>query len=108
MSDTVKVAVPDGEFDLHLWAPDGAGPGILLIQEIFGVGEYIRAVAEDLVGLGYVVGAPDLFWRLRPGWAVPHTKETIKQSIELAAGFDAGTGADDLVAALDRLRGLPQ
>ncbi|GAA4099923.1 MULTISPECIES: dienelactone hydrolase family protein [Actinomadura] len=109
MSKTIKVVVPDGEFDLHVWEPaGGSGPGILLIQEIFGVGEYIRAVAEDLAGLGYVVAAPDLFWRLQPGWAVPHTEETVKQSIELGARFDAEKGVDDLAAALELLRELPQ
>ena len=48
-------------------SPDsGSGPGLLLIQEIYGVSDYIRAVAEDLAGLGYVVAAPDLFWRIKP------------------------------------------
>jgi len=42
------------------------GAGILLIQEIFGVGDYMEAVAEDLVALGYVVAAPDMFWRIEP------------------------------------------
>jgi len=41
--------------DLTVWLPAaGTGPGLLLIQEIFGVGEYIRAVADDLAELGYV------------------------------------------------------
>ncbi|GAA4151853.1 dienelactone hydrolase family protein [Actinomadura keratinilytica] len=109
MSKTIKVVVPDGAFDLHVWVPDaGSGPGVLLIQEIFGVGDYIRAVAADLAGLGYVVAAPDLFWRLRPGWAVPHTEEAVEQSLELAARFDADKGVDDLAAALELLRELPQ
>ena len=45
---------------------------MLLIQEIYGVSDYIRAVAEDLAGLGYVVAAPDLFWRLQPGYQAAH------------------------------------
>ena len=37
-----KVSTPDGPFDLTVWLPEaGYGPGILLIQEIFGVGDYI-------------------------------------------------------------------
>ena len=38
-------------------------------------GERLRAgaVAGDLAGLGYVVAAPDLFWRLQPGSSGPHT-----------------------------------
>ena len=44
-----QVAAEDGAgtFDLSVWVPDrGSGPGLLLIQEIYGVSDYIRAVAE--------------------------------------------------------------
>ena len=49
----------------HLWLPaSGRGPGILLLQEIFGVSRYIEQRAQDLADLGYVVLAPEIFWRL--------------------------------------------
>lgn len=51
---------------------------MLLIPEIFSVGDYIRAAANDLTGLGYVVAAPDLFWRLRPGFSVRHDEEDVR------------------------------
>src|SRR5262249_27218556 len=52
-----------GTFDGHVWLPDsGSGPGLLLLQEIFGVGPYVRSVAERLATMGYVVLAPDVFW----------------------------------------------
>src|ERR1700683_1745311 len=83
-----SVAVPDGPFDLTVWltgAGRGTGhvPGILLIQEIFGVGDYIRAVAEDLAELGYVVAAPDLFWRLKPGHQAVHDEKGVAEALEL-------------------------
>ncbi|MBW8485203.1 dienelactone hydrolase family protein [Actinomadura parmotrematis] len=106
---TTKVAVPDGEFDLHVWLPEaGRGPGVLLIQEIFGVGEYIRAVAEDLAGLGYVVAAPDLFWRMEPNWTVQATPETMPQAMEAQARFDQAKGLDDLEASLAKLVEMPE
>jgi carboxymethylenebutenolidase len=72
---TESVAVDDGEFDLHVWTPDaGRGPAILLIQEVFGVGPYIRAVAERLADAGYVVGAPDVFWRFHRNWEADHSQ----------------------------------
>ena len=63
----------DGAMDLHLWTPD-ASPrsAILLIQEIFGVGAYIRDVADELADAGYLVGAPDVFWRFAPNWEADH------------------------------------
>jgi carboxymethylenebutenolidase len=106
---TDSIAVGDGQFDLTIWLPArGRGPGLLLIQEIFGVGPYIHAVAEDLAGLGYVVGAPDLFWRVHPGWQAEHTEDGIKRSMGLVSRFDAEAGVADLAVALDHLTGLPE
>jgi carboxymethylenebutenolidase len=104
-----KVSTPDGPFDLTVWLPEaGQGPGILLIQEIFGVGAYIRAVAEDLAALGYVVAAPDLFWRLKPGHQAVHDEQGIAESLDLGSRYDTGQGVTDAAAALDRLAALPE
>ena len=53
---TLQVATPDGEMPAHLWLPEaGSGPGILLLQEIFGISRYVESRAQDLADLGYVV-----------------------------------------------------
>jgi carboxymethylenebutenolidase len=110
MSSRVEsVEVPGGSFDLPVWLPEGgSGPGLLLIQEIFGISDYIRAVAEDLAGLGYVVASPDLFWRLEPGFDAPHDQDGMARSLEMGQRFDAETGIADSVAALDHLAELPE
>ncbi|GAA3410070.1 dienelactone hydrolase family protein [Streptosporangium vulgare] len=106
---TETVTVADGSFDLHLWLPPaGRGPVILLIQEIYGVGPYIRKVAEDLAALGYVVGAPDLFWRIRPNWVSGHDEAGTNLSIEMVSTFDVPHGVADSAVALTHLRGLPE
>lgn len=104
-----SVAASGGSFDLTIWVPGrGRGPGLLLLQEIFGVGDYIRAVAGDLAALGYVVGAPDLFWRLKPGHVAGHDQDGLAESLELAARFDADAGVADAVAAFGRLAAMPE
>jgi carboxymethylenebutenolidase len=104
-----KVQTPDGAFDLTVWVPDaGTGPGLLLIQEIFGVSDYIRDVAEDLAGLGYVVAAPDLFWRIKPGHDAAHDEAGLTESLELASRFDIGQAVADSGVALAHLRSLPE
>ncbi len=67
-----SIAAPDGgTFAGHLTVPDGGnGPGLLLLQEIFGVGDFLKAKADDLAELGYVVLCPDVFWRIEPGIAL--------------------------------------
>ena len=110
MSSRVEsVEVPAGSFDLPVWLPDtGSGPGLLLIQEIFGISDYIRAVAEDLAALGYVVAAPDLFWRIEPGFDAAHDQDGLARSLEMGQQFDAEQGVADSVAALGHLAGLPE
>ena len=39
---------------------------MLLFQEIFGINDNIRGLADRLADEGYVVLAPDMFWRLEP------------------------------------------
>ncbi|MGO1054442.1 dienelactone hydrolase family protein [Crossiella sp. CA198] len=104
------VTVSDGTFDLSVWLPEATTPrpGILLVQEIFGVGDYISAVAADLAALGYVVAAPDLFWRQHRNWAADHGEEGLKASMELVGKHDFPGGITDSLAALEVLRGLPE
>ncbi len=104
-----QVTVPDGHFDLHVWTPDaGHGPGILLIQEIYGVGDYIRAVGADLAARGYVVGAPDMYWRIRPGFVAAHDEQGLNEAMSVSSQFDMKHGLEDAAAAHQVLSDLPQ
>lgn len=106
---SVSVATDDGDFDLHLWTPPaGHGPGILLIQEIFGVGAYIRAVAARLAEAGYVVGAPDVFWRFARNWEADHDEAGLAASLAQVQKLDPPLAIADGVAALGHLAGLPE
>ena len=92
---------------MHVWAPEsGGGPAVLVLQEIFGVGPYIRAVAERLAAAGYVVGAPDVFWRFAPGWEAGHDEAGLQQSIEAVGNLDFPVAIADCVAATEVLAGL--
>ena len=67
MSHAVQTSWIDlapGGFSGYLALPPlGRGPGLLLWQEIFGVNEHIRDVAQQYALAGFVVLAPDVFWR---------------------------------------------
>ena len=57
-----------GQYEAYLSLPPaGKGPGLVLFQEIFGVNRHIRAVADQYALDGFVVLAPDLFWRVQAG-----------------------------------------
>jgi carboxymethylenebutenolidase len=103
------VTVSDGSFGLDVWLPKaGHGPGILLIQEIFGVSDYIQAVARDLADRGYVVAAPDMFWRIKPGHAAKHDEPGLVESLEVSSHFSMTHGLADAAAAYEALAQMPE
>jgi carboxymethylenebutenolidase len=108
-STIAKISVPDGTFDMQIWLPQaGHGPAILLVQEIYGVAEYIRLVAADLAGMGYVVGAPDMFWRIQPGFTAGGGEEGLQAAIGVSGQFVMETGLQDAAAAYHGLVGRPE
>src|SRR5690606_40366816 len=73
----------------------------------FGVSTYIRSRARDLADLGYVVLAPELYWRL--GETVDESRDDVlEQGMALAGRLDWGQTVADSVAALDALRARPE
>jgi len=106
---SVEVPTESGPMPGLLWSPPGgSGPGILLLQEIFGLSRYIRRRGEALAAAGYVVLAPELYWRLDE----PPLDETDPKVVEVAMGratsLEWDTTVGDAVAALEHLRGLEQ
>ena len=63
MGESIRATASDGhEFDIYLAQSKGSPRGgIVLIQEIFGVNNHIKSVAEKFASNGYLVGAPSLF-----------------------------------------------
>ncbi len=98
----------DGEMDLSVWTPDAAPKAaVLVIQEIFGVGPYIHAVAERLAAAGYLVGAPDVFWRFAPNWEADHSAAGLGASFEKVQQLDFPQAIADCAAAFEHLGQLP-
>jgi len=60
------IQTPEGDtFEAYCAVPaSGSGPGVLLLQEIFGINDNMRGLANDLATQGYVVLVPDMFWRI--------------------------------------------
>ena len=110
-SRTETIAVDGGSFTAHVALPaSGSGPGLVVLQEIFGVNGYIRSVCERLAEMGYVALAPDMFWRQEPGFTVEPSEgeEGMQRAFAAVGGFDWGTVGSDVGAALTHLRGLPE
>lgn len=97
-----------GDFDAYLALPaSGYGPGIVVLQEIFGVNAYMRSVADWYAAHGFVALCPDLFWRLGHGIQLTDKGDDWKKAIELYQQLDVAKAVDDSAAALNFLRGNP-
>ena len=86
-------------------ARSGRGPGIVLIQEIFGVNRVMREIADWLAGENYTVICPDLFWRQEPGIQLNEfTQPEWDKAFQLYQGFNESKGVEDIDAAIAFLR----
>ena len=84
--------------------PGGTGPGLVLWQEIFGVNEHIRAVAEQYALDGFVVLAPDTFWRQAPRVELGYAGDDRDRALTLMQGYAAADALADISAAVSTLR----
>lgn len=102
-------AFDGGEFEAYLAVPaSGKGPGIVLIQEIFGVNDVMRNIADRYAGLGFTVICPDLFWRQEPGVQLTdQTDEGWQRAFQFYKGLDEAKAVEDAAAAMKVLRALP-
>ena len=63
-SSTVEIAAPDGVADAYLARPDDRPhPGVLFIMDAYGLRPTIDEMADRLASDGYVVLAPNVFYR---------------------------------------------
>jgi carboxymethylenebutenolidase len=107
---TISISGPDGSFSGYLATPaSGKGPGVVVIQEIFGVNKVMRDICDDLAAQGFVALAPDLFWRIEPGIDITdQTEAEWAKAFELFGKFMDGKGSakglEDIQTAIATLR----
>ena len=77
-----------GQFSGYLALPEGgSGPGVVVIQEIFGVNDVMRRITDEWAANGYVALCPDIFWRQEPGIQLTdQTEEDWARAFELFNG----------------------
>ena len=101
-------AAAGGDFMGYLATPEsGSGPGVVVIQEIFGVNDVMRSITDSFAEAGYLALCPDIFWRQEPGIQLSdQTEEEWARAFEFFNGFDLEKGVQDLDSTLETLRGM--
>lgn len=88
--------------------PGGASPGLVLFQEIFGVNAHIRAVAEQYAMDGFVVLAPDVFWRQAPRVELGYEGADRDRAMALMKSAEPKQLVADIAASVGALRARPE
>ncbi len=103
-----SVPVEGDQFDAYCAVPaSGTGPGVLLFQEIFGINDNIRELADRLAGAGFVTLAPDMFWRIERRFE-RKDESGIGDAFAMVQQLDLKKAAGDTQASHAHLVGLPE
>jgi carboxymethylenebutenolidase len=109
--ESIQIAATDGSgsFAALVVKPASVPTGVVvLIQEIFGVNDALRATADEVAAMGFIAVAPDLFWRQEPGVDITDKSDAEWQkAFALMNGFDQQKGVADLNATIAAARTLP-
>jgi carboxymethylenebutenolidase len=109
----ITIAAPDGgSFQAYLAMPARTpAAGLVLIQEIFGVNQVMRDLADGYARQGYIVACLDLFWRIEPGVQITDkTQAEWDQALALMNKFlpDFAKGVGDIQATITYVRGMKE
>ncbi|MSO64698.1 MAG: dienelactone hydrolase family protein [Alphaproteobacteria bacterium] len=106
MGQEITIKGRGGNFMGYLAKPaSGPGPGVVCIQEIFGVNSWMRAIADDIAKAGHVTLVPDLFWRIEPGLQINgEDQASFAKAFELYGKCDVDKGVADIQDAINHLR----
>src|ERR1039457_4056033 len=98
------------EFSGYLTLPaSGSGAGMVVVQEIFGVTDYIKDVCARLSDLGYVALAPDLYSRFDGESVIDERSEnSLPRAFAAMQKLDMPQAARDAADTLEHLRHLPE
>jgi carboxymethylenebutenolidase len=75
--------------------------GLVIVQEIFGVNEHIRSVADGYADDGFLAVAPALFDRIERDVELGYEGADVQKAMSFIPRFDIDKGVSDLAAALD-------
>jgi len=86
-------------------AEPGPHPTVLVGFEMFGITDYVRAVADRIAALGYTAVVPDFYHRSGSRIALPATAEGRSRGLELLSHVTRDTVDRDLQALLSHFPG---
>lgn len=100
---TVQLNTSDGKMDAYVAQPKNGGnyPGVVVIQEAFGVNDHIKKVTDRIAAEGYVASAPDIYHR-ESERIIPYSE--MPKAIAAMQRVVDGKAMEDVGAAIAHLK----
>lgn len=106
MADMIHIKSGHDGFDfaaLHAQPEGKRRGGVIVIQEIFGLDQYVRADVARWEARGYEVLAPSMYDRQEPGFTAEHTDEGVQAAVKYAMANGPDNAMSDIQACIDVL-----
>lgn len=106
MTDTVTLtsAIDGFAFTAAHAAPEGVRKGgVVVIQEIFGLDQYVHADVARWSALGFEVLAPSIFDRAEPGFTAEHDPQGFQTGVSYVGKVGIDAMLSDIQACIDDL-----
>ncbi len=103
----VMISTPDGQMPAFLYTPTAPNrqPAVLLLMEAFGLTSHIQDIAARIAQEGYVVLAPDLYYRELPNNKFGY--DEVEQARAMVNRLNIPSVVVDIGAALTVLKSHP-
>jgi carboxymethylenebutenolidase len=103
MGENVTLTTADGhELDAYIARPEGEpSAGLVVVQEIFGVNQHIRSVADGYAKDGFLAVAPALFDRIERGVELGYEGTDAQKARSFIPKLDAEKSLADVAAAIE-------
>ena len=113
MGETISVNAKDGgAFDVYLAKPTASrrpAPGVIIIQEAFGVTTWLKDITDRFAAEGYVAAAPDFYWRFAPNFAAGFDdEEALATARRHLQTIDHAAAVDDIDATSGALKSMDE
>lgn len=103
MGELITLTASDGH-TLPAWHSGHEGPGLVVIQEIFGLNNHIRHTADRFAAQGFTALAPALFDRVEPGVELGYTEADVARGRAIRGKVSLDDALRDIAAAVEALK----